>query len=106
MIKGRYLHAICNFKDVIYVFGGQGKPGRNFGGSSEKFDFGPTWESIEPLPHPVDGASCITHNNQIYIAGNCSTNIDIYNPMTNSYALIADAFGHPTGWSVSFTVSG
>ena len=43
MITGRYWHAICNFKDLIYVFGGFHMI------RAEKFDFGPKWKCIAAL---------------------------------------------------------
>jgi len=82
MITGRKRHAICNFKNVIYVFAGDAQKGGP--APSEKFEFGPVWEEIAP-PTAQWGVSCITYKDHIYISGWPSANIDIYDPVTNSY---------------------
>ena len=47
MNEGRLAHAMCNFKNVIYVFGGYNRG--SYMESAEKFDSSQTWELIAPL---------------------------------------------------------
>ena len=91
MIEARSGHAICNFKNVIYVFGGNSS---NDMRSAEKFDFCQTWELIAPLNQGKHKASCIIQKDHIYIAGNYSADIDIYHPETNSYEVISSVLSH------------
>ena len=100
MITGRFYHAICNFKDCIYVFGGVRMI------SAEKFDFGPKWNGIASLKSNRETFSCIIHKGHIYIEGHGSTNIDIYNPETNQYEVMYSLLPTPTARSIMMTVGG
>ena len=100
MIEGREGHGICNFKDVIYVFGGNGPIS-----SAEKFDFGQTWELIAPLSSKRSRVSCLVHKDHIYISGKHSTVTEIYHPATNSYQIMSSVLPSDSA-SIMMAVSG
>lgn len=96
MRQTRALPSIMYFNRAVYVFGGYS--GKNLS-SCEKYDLdSEKWVELADMPIPRSAFSVVLYNNCFYMTGD-NTNLDKYNPLTNTFETFQDVLPEPSPYS-------